>query len=502
MKILIVVPHSDFAPTLPLGPLSIASYLNAHGHEAVICDCMPDPDAIKPYLHDSAKPGLLALSLMASSALRQARTVAAAFREMGVPSVWGGGFTAAFSDTILESGCADYVSLGDGELSILQLADALEGKRELSAVSGLIYRDNGRIVANEAACLPAEELPRLDLTLVDPAKYAHPMFCTKKMVHLYRSKGCPFNCTFCARKLSGDVRYRARSMEDVIAEIRYLVTECGCDGIYFYDELWCLNQEAAFQFCDRIQQENLPFYFGCYARVGQYDRKGFEKLYAAGCRWMVFGIETGSAQLRAKLNKHLDEQAIYETFEICHELGIVTQAAFIVGLPGETEADLKKTVDMAFGIRADLLPFSNFTPIRGSVLYDELVQSGRLREEHDIDALEKKLFPVERVRPNYSEVPTKDLHVVRAFFRWCGFSNSGNNLSRLEIPKEMAKRYLTVMFPKGKISFSGIADSMTVLFDVLFNVFLHPGIRRKYGLYKKNFANKKAAHRAENKEKP
>lgn len=487
MNILIVIPHSDFVPTIPLGPLSIASYLKTHGHCAVICDCLLDRNAYKTYLKGEALPGMIAISLMSSSGLRQARAIAETFRQKGVPSVWGGGFTSAYSDILFSSGCADYISLGDGELSITQLADALEGKRELSAVSGLIYRRNGQTVTNPIVSMPAYELPRLDFSLADPSRYAQPFFCTKKMVHLYLSKGCPFNCTFCNRKLLGDARYRIRNLEDVVAEIRCLVTEYGCDGIYFYDELWCPNREAAYRFCDRIDKEHLDFSFGCFARIGQYDRADFERLYASGCRWILFGIESGSRKLREKLNKFLDEEKIYETFEICHELGIITQAAFMVGIPGETEEDLKKTVDMALTIQADLLPFSNYTPIRGSVLFQELTAAGRLTEETDIDMLEKQEFPVEKRKANYSEVPAKDLDVVRAFFRWHSFSSSENNLSKFEIVKEIAKRYLTIMFTKSGVSFSGIADSMTVLFDVLFNVFLHPGIRKKYRLYSKNF---------------
>ena len=487
MNILIVIPHSDFVPTLPLGPLSIASYLNKHGHNARICDCLYDRNAYKAYLEEWQTTDLLAVSLMSSSGLRQARLIAGLFREKGIPSVWGGGFTSAYSDCIIESGIADYISLGDGELSLTQLADALEGKQPLSEVSGLIYLQAGRTVCNPVVSMPPSELPRLAFSLADPAKYAQPFFCTKKMVHLYLSKGCPFQCTFCNRKLLGDARYRVRDLEDVVAEIRYLVTECGCDGIYFYDELWCISQEAAYQFCDRIDREHLDFNFGCFAIIGQYDRKALERLYASGCRWILFGIESGSKTLREKLNKFLDDQKIYETFEICHELGIITQAAFMVGLPGETEEDLKKTVEMAFSIHADLLPFSNYTPVRGSVLFNELIQAGKLKDVTDIDKLEKQMFPTERIGTNYSEVPTKDLDVVRAFFRWCGFSGSENNLSKFEIAKEIARRYFTVMFSKGGINFSGITDSMTVLVDVIFNVFLHPGIRKKYGLYKKNF---------------
>ena len=490
MKILIVIPHSDFEPTLPLGPLSIASYLNAHGHNAGICDCLYQKNAYKEYLDSQKLPDLLAVSLMSSSGLRQARRIADLFRERGVPSVWGGGFTSAYYDSILSSGCADYISIGDGELSLTQLSDALEGRRDLSSVSGLIYRKDGKTISNPIVSMPAAELPRLDFTLADPSRYAHPFFCAKKMVHLYLSKGCPFRCTFCNRKLLGDARYRVRDLEDVVAEIRCLVTEYGCDGIYFYDELWCANQEAAYQFCDRIDREHLDFYFGCFARIGQYDRAALERLYASGCRWILFGIESGSRELREKLNKYIDDEKIHETFEICHELGIITQAAFMVGIPEETEADLKKTVEMAFSIHADLLPFSNYTPVRGSVLFNELLQSGLLNDETDINKLEKQIFPRERIKNNYSEVPAKELDVVRAFFRWCGFSGVKNNLSRFEIAKEIIKRYFTIMFSGGGISFSGITVSLTVLSDIILNVFFHPGIRKKYGLYKNNFRYK------------
>lgn len=487
MNILIIIPHSDFVPTLPLGPLSIASHLNSHGHTARICDCLLNKNEYKKYLTAEARPDLVAISIMSYSGLEHARFLADTFRRLGIPAVWGGGYTNAYYDVILDNGCADYVSMGDGELSLTQLADALASGGDLSGVSGLIYKKDGRLVKNEVRSIPAGELPRLDLTLVDPKKYAQPFFCTEKMVHLYLSKGCPFNCTFCNRELIGNTSYRSRNLDDVVAEIRYLVDECGCDGIYFYDELWCINKKAAYEFCDRINKEKLDFKFGCFARIGQYDRETFQRLYDSGCRWILFGIESGSKALREKLNKYIDDSEIYETFEICHELGIITQASFMVGIPGETEEDLQKTVDVAFGIHADLLPFSNFTPVRGSALYKELIAAGKLKDETDIDKLSRIVFPYEKIVTNYSEVPVTELNVVRAFFRWCGFSASSGNLSGFEIAKEIAVRYLTIMFSGGGIHLSGIRESFTVLTDVVFNVFLHPKIRKKYGLYKKNF---------------
>lgn len=487
MNILILIPHSDFVPTLPLGPLSIATYLNAHGHKAGICDCLLKKNEYKRYLDEAHRPDLVAISLMSYSGLKHARFIAEKFKKLGIPSVWGGGYSNAYYDVLLNNGCADYVSMGDGELSLTQLADCLEKGEDLSSVSGLVYKKEGMIIKNPIISMPPEELPRLDFSLADPAKYAQPFFGTQKMVHLYLSKGCPFNCTFCNRELIGDARYRIRNFDDVAAEIKYLVKECGCDGIYFYDELWCPDKKTAYEFCDRIDKEQLDFRFGCFARIGQYDRAALERLYASGCRWMLFGIESGSEELRRKLNKYIDDDKIYETFEICHELGIVTQAAFIVGIPGETEQDLQKTVDMAFGIHADLLPFSNFTPVRGSVLFKELLAAGRLKDETDINALQKIVFPYEKIRQNYSSVPTRELNVVRAFFRWCGFSSGQDNLSGFEVAKQIAQRYLTIIFSGGGIHLSGLSESMTVLTGVLFNVFLHPGIRKKYGLYKKNF---------------
>ncbi len=491
MNILIIIPHSDFVPTLPLGPLSIASHMNSHGHTARICDCMLNKTEYKNYLTSETRPDLVAISLMSYSGLNHARVISETFRKLGIPSVWGGGYTNAYYDVILENGFADYVSMGDGELSLTQLADALEAGGDLSGVSGLVYKKDGQLVKNAIRSMPAEDLPRLDLTLVDPLKYAQAFFCTKKMVHLYLSKGCPFNCTFCNRELIGDTRYRSRNLDDVVAEIRYLVNKCGCDGIYFYDELWCINKESAYEFCDRIDKEKLDFKFGCFARIGQYDRAAFERLYVSGCRWILFGIESGSKALREKLNKYIDDSEIYETFEICHELGIITQAAFMVGIPGETEADLKATVDMAFGIHADLLPFSNYTPVRGSALFKELTEAGKLKDETNPDKLAKTVFPYEKIQTNFSSVPVKELNVVRAFFRWCGFSGAENNLSKFEIAKEIIVRYLKIMFSGGGIHLSGVTDSFTVLADVLLNVFLHPGIRKKYGLYKKNFKYKK-----------
>lgn len=491
MNVLLIIPKAKFAPTLPLGPLSIATALNAAGHKAVICDCMTDANAYKKFIADSSsafRPDIAALSVMSSTGLKHAREIAAFCRQHGLKTVWGGGQAEVYHDLILNSGGADYVSIGDGERSLIELCQMLEGQRAIDDVSGLGYLQNGKEIINPVHPLEGSEFPQLDFSLVDVEKYVQPFFCTKRMVHLYLSKGCPFNCTFCNRQSPGSTRYRVKDFDRVIAEIRELVSRYHCDGIYFYDELWCIDAQTARAFCDKLRTSVSGVLFGCFARIGQYDRETLQYLYDAGCRWILFGIESGSAELREKLNKFIDSGSIYETFRDCREIGIITQASFMVGIPGETEDQLRQTVELALSLPADLLPFQNYSPVRGSALFRELVNKGQLEDFTDLAQLEKSDFPSERIRTNFSLVPVKDLKVVRAFFRWSGFSSSHiGGLSGTEIAKEIILRYTKIIFSGGSLDLSGLAESVVVLADVVFNMTFHPRIRKKYGLYKKNF---------------
>lgn len=490
MKILFTVPAGNFTPALPLGVLSIASYLKDNGHTVRICDRMFEQKNFRNILREFS-PDAVAVSVMSNVSLKDAEDISEICHKNNIPVIWGGQLSTGYASVILEAGKADYISLGEGEKNLLRFADSFDKNNGIpdNDIPGIALKENGKVTINPfESVLCGDELPKLDFSLIDVKRYFQSFFGTKKMVHLYISKGCPFNCTFCNTKAFGDKKYRRRKLEDVIDEITYLVKVCKADGIYFYDELFSLNKEDAFEFCDAVSKTGLDFSWGCFARIGQYTKEDLRYFYDCGCRWILFGIESGSEEMRKKIKKQIRTEDIRPTFEACREAGITTQATFIVGFPGETPEQLKETADCIFEIGADLYPVSNFTLIPGSENYYELLEQNKVKPVTTYEEIGYSIMPVEKIVNNYSQIPLNELKAVRGFFRWCGFSdkNSVNSQYPFEAAKDIAGRYIKIVFRNKKLNFDGIADALNVLNGVMSFVF-HPAIRKKYGLYKKRF---------------
>lgn len=492
MRILFSVPAGNFTPALPLGLLSIATHLKNNGHTVRISDRMFESGAYAKIL-DDFRPDAVAVSVMSNISLKDAENITSVCRSRNLPVIWGGQLATEYAKLILEAGKADYVSLGEGEKNMLNFADSFDknnGKPD-NSIPGIASMVNGKAKINPfATVLCGEELPKLDFTLIDVPRYFQSFFGTRKMVHLYISKGCPFNCTFCNTGVFGEKKYRRRKTSDVIEEIKYLVNICKADGIYFYDELFSLNKKDAFDFCEEVKKTGLDFFWGCFARIGQYTKEDLQYFYNCGCRWILFGIESGSEEMRKKIKKEIRTENIIPTFAACKEIGITTQATFIVGFPGETPAQLKETVDCIFEINADLYPISNYTLIPGSESYYELLAQKKVTPISSYNEIGYSVMPIEKIIHNYSEVPKTELKVVRGFFRWCGFSsrNSVNSRYPFEAAKDIADRYKKIVFRNNRLNFDGIADAFNVISGVMSFAF-HPAIRKKYGLYKKRFRN-------------
>lgn len=303
------------------------------------------------------------------------------------------------------------------------------------------------------------------------------------MLYLYAAKGCPHSCTFCYNKEFHRCTYRKRPLNILLDEIRLLVTEYGMDGVYFADEMWGKNKAEMREICESLKALKLDFVWGCQTRIGLFGDEDFSYMYECGCRWIFFGIESGSKALLKKINKKIQHEKIAETFALCKKHNIVCIGAFIVGFPDETEENLKETVALIKTLNTSMINVNYLVLIPGSDIYKDMIAAGRYKEIENLSDYRNK-SPMENLEYNFSRIPDKDIKVVRAYYLWRSFwatdvPNTENFGFAKKVVADALKSVKTGEFISFTVAafFAGIEFLKIAYYATFFN-----SIKKKYGI--------------------
>jgi len=496
MNVLIIFPKCKFSyrvPSAPLGALSIASYVQAKGHTARVYDRAVENVKLDAVISEF-KPDIVGLSGVASFLYKDAVKVSRRFKKSGVPVIWGGTLVSALAKETLDTGCVDFVAIGEGEETFLELIEVYEKHRSVEPkslyenVKGIAYLDNGRAhFTEDRPFLDLAALPPIDWTLIDVKKYFQHQIQCDKMLYLYASKGCPFNCRYCFSPKFNRRVNRTRPIEQVLDEIELLVRDYGLNGVYFADEMFCVKHEDMLEFCRGIASRSLKIVWGCQTRSNALDRETLQMMYDSGCRWILFGLESGSPETLAFVNKkNILGAELQEVFQNCSDIGITTLASMIMGFPHETAKQLRESIDLCFSIKANLYPFNYFTVLPGTELCDYAAKELGFKPPETFKGWLRHLSGMpDKLRLNFSSIPKKELRVVYNYFYWASFiSKKASAEKPFEVIKVIVSNTLKNIFQHGFLHFLvGSATAAVKFFTVMGNVFLHPVIRKKYGLY-------------------
>ena len=492
MKILLIVPSVGFYAgnrglSNPVGLLSIGTYLKQNGHDVKIYDRCLDTTKIDDVINDFS-PDIFGISVISSRGLKDAIKISKYIKETsGKPVVWGGPLPSIQIDLVLANDYVDIVSFGEGEETWKELADCYENNKPIDDILGIAYKKDGKIVINP--CRPFSDLrdmPIADWSLIDVPKYMQTYLGCKRMMHIYSSKGCPCKCAFCNNVVFHKSTHRKRPNEHVIEEIKYLIDNYGLDGVYFTDELWVTKKSDMQDFCRRVHENHLNFHWGLEARIGMFNEEDYQAMYDAGCRWILFGIETGSLEMSKRIHKNIDLEKVKPTVDTLKKIGITPKCTFIIGFPDETVEQLRDTVKLINSVDADLSVVSHLTPLPGTEIYDEVVSQGRYPATKSLEDLAKEVTGDSIVK-NLSTVPTKDLLVIRGWYLWKGFTKNSSAASgkSFEFAKETVLNGLRSISSKGPIFF--FVNGFKALHDFLYVFWYshaYPDIVKKYNLKK------------------
>ncbi|MBE6746541.1 MAG: B12-binding domain-containing radical SAM protein [Ruminococcaceae bacterium] len=474
--------------SVPLGLLSIASYLESKGHKVRIYDRTVDKTKLERIVSEFA-PGIIGISVISYKSIMDTLLLAKAVSNMNIPVFVGGPLPSVLVEQTLKCDFIKGISLGEGEETWAELVEAYRtGAPDLKAIKGLAFKTaSGEITyTGERNFVDLGALSPLNWELLDVTKYFQSSYGCKKMLYLYAAKGCPHSCTFCYNKDFHKCTYRKRPLNVLLDEIKHLVTTYGMDGVYFADELWCRNQKEMKDICENLKSLDLNFVWGCQTRIGLFSEEDFNYMYDCGCRWIFFGIESGSKRVLDKINKKIQYDKIVETFKACRNANIACIGSFIAGFPDETVDDLKETVMLINQLDTSLINMNYLALVPGSEIYNGLVKSGKYIEETTLEEFAKK-SPMERLEYNYSQIPDKDIKVIRAYYMWRSFTATDvPGTEKYGFARKVVTDALKSVKTGEFIGFIASTFSAGMEFlKIMFYANFFPHIKKKYGVNNK-----------------
>lgn len=236
----------------------------------------------------------------------------------------------------------DVISLGEAEKTIMQIVDELMGDCNFSKVKGVAYKKQDQIWINER-----EPLLRNDeLAKYTPLDYTPVEITKSTVIELEAGRGCPFACTFCSTSPFWGRRFRIKSVDELIAEMKQFHKLYGVTTFSLVHDMFTANRKHLMEFCNRIIDENLPFEWGCSSRVDVLDKDLITLMKKAHCFSIYLGIETGSVSMQKKVNKNLNLEQAISIIQGIVRLEMEFTVSFIYGYPEESIEEFRDTIRM------------------------------------------------------------------------------------------------------------------------------------------------------------
>ncbi len=378
-RVLLVRPWSRRIPTVvpSLGLGYLGAVLQRAGHVVSVVDGMRDqitPDAFADW-YDGQRFDVVGFQSFTCD-LPQVKQLAAVARQRNPDArlVLGGPHASADPDHALGYfPQMDFVVRGEAERGVVGLIEAIDGRRRFDDVENLVRRGDApeaRAPAQFVEDLDSIPFPAWDL--MRPSSYPpapHGFVASAFPVAPFLvSRGCPYLCAFCDAASTAGRRLRVRSMESVLAEIDELVNRHGVRELHLEDDNFTTNRKVVRAFCEALLSRGSPVSWCCPngMRLDTVDEELLALMRRAGLVAFAVGIESGSERVLAAMQKDLDLEALMPKLRAAHRLGLKTTGFFIVGYPGETEEDFRKTVQLSLSLDLDHAQFSNFLPLPGT----------------------------------------------------------------------------------------------------------------------------------------
>ncbi len=373
----------------PIGILYLAAYIRQFGHEVKSYDFQANEENFFDLLQNY-KPeviGITCQTALVYSTVHLAEQIKERLKNCYI--IVGGTHPSCRPQDLLSGEAIDVAVRGEGELTLLELLEYLQGKISIDNIDGITFKREGKFITNKDRALIKDintlPIPAVDLLPLDKYHCSPDLRIGKKVMMLSTARGCPYQCAFCAMKESFNRTYRSRSTDMIFKEIDYYVKNYGADSLFIVDELFTANRKRVFEFCDRMIKEGYSKKMKWWAqtRADCVDRELLLRMKEAGCRMLSFGIESGVDRLLKNIKKNMTTKQNRLAVRAVRAAGIDARGSFILGLPGESFLDSIKTIIFGLSLPLHRLKFGLATPYPGTELWDIALKEGQISEKED-----------------------------------------------------------------------------------------------------------------------
>jgi magnesium-protoporphyrin IX monomethyl ester (oxidative) cyclase len=417
MKVLLINPPQTFyqgseqpAGNLPVGLMYIAAVLKKASYTVEILDAfMTDRDfqengetinvglpfeQIKQEI-ERRKPDIVGIAGPFTCQIGNALKISKLTKQVNqnILTVVGGPHVTLVPKEFLEEAPdVDVAVVGEGEYAMLEIVEVFLGKRIFSQVLGIAYRQNGEVIVNPKRPFmqQLDDLPYPAYDLVEMERYLKPnkigyRSFQNRAISMITSRGCPFNCCFCAVHLHMGQKFRAHSAQYVLDHIQYVVEKFKVKNIFFEDDNLTLDIKRFEAICDGIVERKIKIGWetpnGVRADCLNLDL--LKKMKKSGANSIFVGVESGDQQILDKvICKNLDLNRVVQFAKDAQQIGLKTGAFYIIGFPGETKENMQRTVDFALRLKSDYdvgMHLFMATPSYGTRLFKDCKANGYIQ---------------------------------------------------------------------------------------------------------------------------
>ncbi|GAB4171905.1 MAG: radical SAM protein [Roseiflexaceae bacterium] len=397
-------------PYPPLGTMYAASFMRARGYQVGLFDAMLAESeqaweqqlaAARPRYAVIYEDNFNYLSKMCLLRMREAAfTMIAMARTHGCTVIVCGSDATDHAEDYLTAG-ADYVLIGEGELTLAELIETVDRQESPAGILGLAWRDGDqqRRTARRPDIKDVDALPFPAWDLIDVPAYRsiwmqrHGYYS----MNMVTTRGCPFHCNWCAKPIWGQ-RYNSRSPEHVVAELKWLKETYQPDHIWFADDIVGLKPGWMRKFGALVAEAGVRTPFKCLSRADLLCRPGdVEGLAQAGCQIVWMGAESGAQSVLDAMEKGTKVEQIYQAAGDLHHAGVKVGFFLQFGYPGETRADIERTLQMVRDCQPDDIGMSVSYPLPGTRFFErvrsELGSQQNWYDSNDLAMLYNGPFP-------------------------------------------------------------------------------------------------------------
>ncbi len=413
--------NKSIAAFPPLGLLYLAAVLEDNGFEASVLDQpgqgLTIDETVNWILNEN--PDVLGFSTLASSGITAAlisekvKTI-----NPNIKVLFGNHYATFNAERILEKyPSVDVVVRGEGEKTIIELAECMTKNGDFASVRGITFRKNQSLVStpDQALIQDLDSLPFPDRSLLDIEYHCligGANVAPKKFTGIVTSRGCVYHCRFCNCTKLARNNWRPRSVKSTVEELSLLESQ-GYKQIIFVDDSFTLNPKRAIEICKAIKKEKLDIEWICEGRVDNCSHELFNEMNKAGLKILYFGIENANQRLLNYYNKSITPEKSKNAVKTARKAGTdIIIGSFIMGAPDESREEIQNTINFARDIPIDLPQFSILVAHPGNEIWNELVAKGSLNVEENWETG----VAVSEVCPTAVPVPEIKKMMHNAFF--------------------------------------------------------------------------------------